>query len=774
MAWLDFISKFGSTGVGNGQFDFPHDIAVNATNIYVVDKFNYRVQKFNHSGVFVSSFGTQGADPSEFSYPNSIAIDSNYIYVTDEGNHRVEVFSVSGSNNYIFQFGSYGFGNGNFRFPYGIAVGAANIYVVDKENNRVQKFDLSGNYTGQFGSSGTGNGQFITPHGIVVDATNIYVVDRGNNRIQKFDLSGNYISQFGSFGTDNGQFNSLSKIAINADFIYVTDYGNNRVQIFDKNTFAFINKFGTTGTGNGQFNGPYGITLYSNYIYVTDYTSDNVQVFNNNAIPDPPTNFKIDSEDGTYINLSWTDNSNIELGFKIEKSLNQTTWDELGTTATDTVTFSATGINYTEINYLRVLAYNNYGNSDSSNVIEFSENSSPVAPSNLTTACGSGMYHIELNWQSNSSIEDGFKIEKSLNNTSWVEIAAVGNGVETYSAYGIRQGQLNYFRIRAFNNSQNSTYTNTASSACTWPDGIAQGISPKQVTIDLGNNETEVWVAYSRNNEIYVIKRDTALNWGNEIHLNAGTNPDIYFFNNKISLVFEFNGKIFYRQWDSTTIPNFVNKPGQLVDCFRIGNDISYNNVYVPFYDMTPYSLSKSGLSSWTWNILSDTNIVNYGYNFYEKDINNNVAKINSYLISTSNYTYQGVSNYSYYVTAEVYNWYEQRGYETNISNIFNVPPYIYNDYPSPDYVGTIASLSGTDLSYHSLASLIIVEVNATDPLIDSEFITGSDLNYQSLASLIIEEANIFDPLIDSDYLVGYDMSLSYISLEEIREGIGA
>lgn len=42
-----FLTQWGTTGTGNGQFDHPTDLAVHASNhIYVADADNDRIQKF--------------------------------------------------------------------------------------------------------------------------------------------------------------------------------------------------------------------------------------------------------------------------------------------------------------------------------------------------------------------------------------------------------------------------------------------------------------------------------------------------------------------------------------------------------------------------------------------------------------------------------------------------------------------------------------------------------------------------------------------------------
>src|SRR3990170_5870152 len=55
-----FITSWGSTGSGNGQFNAPGPgIAVGQTGyVYVVDL--WRIQKFSSNGTFITKWGSQG------------------------------------------------------------------------------------------------------------------------------------------------------------------------------------------------------------------------------------------------------------------------------------------------------------------------------------------------------------------------------------------------------------------------------------------------------------------------------------------------------------------------------------------------------------------------------------------------------------------------------------------------------------------------------------------------------------------------------------------
>jgi len=91
-----FVSKWGTEGTGDGQFNRPIGIAVASDgSVYVADSQNDRIQKFTPQGVFVSKWGTQGTGEGEFSHPNDVAMASDgSIYVTDYWNNRIQKFST--------------------------------------------------------------------------------------------------------------------------------------------------------------------------------------------------------------------------------------------------------------------------------------------------------------------------------------------------------------------------------------------------------------------------------------------------------------------------------------------------------------------------------------------------------------------------------------------------------------------------------------------------------------------------------------------------------
>jgi hypothetical protein len=119
---------------------------------------------------------------------------------------------------------------------------------------------------------------------------------------------------------------------------------------------------------------------------------------NTTAVPLPPNGLTGIVASTTQINLTWTDNSTNETGFKIERKSGTGTYTVVGTTTTDITTFSNTGLTPNTIYTYRVYAYNEVGNSitytnegETSNRLSFFSSSSSVGIGNCVRAYGNSV-----------------------------------------------------------------------------------------------------------------------------------------------------------------------------------------------------------------------------------------------------------------------------------------------------------------------------------------------------------------------------------------------
>ena len=112
---------------------------------------------------------------------------------------------------------------------------------------------------------------------------------------------------------------------------------------------------------------------------------------------------------------------------------------------------------------LALIDCNGGGSSDSDS------DSTPSAPGSLQAQALSAS-QISLSWTDNSQNEDGFRIERRSSGGSYSEITTVAANTTSYPDTGLSAGVTYYYRVRAYNASGNSAYSNEAS-ATTLPQG---------------------------------------------------------------------------------------------------------------------------------------------------------------------------------------------------------------------------------------------------------------------------------------------------------------
>ena len=182
---------------GNDQnhFNMPTDITVLSDgSFYVSDGYgNSRIIKFSKEGKFLFQIDGFGNGQNEFNIPHGIDNDlQNNIYVADRENNRIKKFDNNGNllkiwqNKISQQLYSLKVDNKNdlvYAIDYYIKDGkeimGSNIFILDKELKLLNKFGRSGNY----------EGPTTRYHDIEIDEFGrIYAADILNNIIQLFKL----------------------------------------------------------------------------------------------------------------------------------------------------------------------------------------------------------------------------------------------------------------------------------------------------------------------------------------------------------------------------------------------------------------------------------------------------------------------------------------------------------------------------------------------------------------------------------------------------------
>src|SRR5207249_4055499 len=200
-----------------------------------------------------------------------------------------------------------------------------------------------------------------------------------------------------------------------------------------------------------------GLTLSASYSYqVRAYNAAGTSGYSNPATAIPhelaaPTNLVATTVSASEIDLTWTDNSDNEDGFRIEQCVGAgCNFTEIATVGANITTYRTGVVPNFSYSY-RVRAYNVVGPSAYSNTATATTRP-PAAPTNLTARGVSGS-QINLAWQDNASNEAGFRIEQcqGAGCTAFVEIATVPANVTTYQDAGLTLGTSYTYQVRAYN-----------------------------------------------------------------------------------------------------------------------------------------------------------------------------------------------------------------------------------------------------------------------------------------------------------------------------------
>jgi titin len=288
-----------------------------------------------------------------------------------------------------------------------------------------------------------------------------------------------------------------------------------------------IERSTTPGTGFNQIAtvGP-DFTLYTNtgitpnvvyYYRVRSYNSGGDSPYSNEAsasanpdLPNVPNGLTATAVSNTQINLTWTDNSNNEVGFKIERKNGPSgTYTEIATVGAGVQAYNSTGLTGLTQYFFRIRSYNNDGNSaytdekDATTLID-----PPGVPSGLTAAAISSS-QINLSWQDNATNEDGFQVERKTGPSgTYAVIATIAPSAVlnvTHSDMTVAGSTQYFYRIRSFNVSwvsppSNEANATTPAASIAAPTGLtATAVSSSQIDL--------TWVDNASNEDGYKVER---------------------------------------------------------------------------------------------------------------------------------------------------------------------------------------------------------------------------------------------------------------------------
>ena len=178
-----------------------------------------------------------------------------------------------------------------------------------------------------------------------------------------------------------------------------------------------------------------------------------------------PTNLRAKTLGQQRIQLNWTDNSDNENGFEVQKSGNSNNgpWNTIKKTNANDEQYTEDNLTPGKKYWFRVRAYNGQDNSDWSNVDNATTIDSPPGAPDTLVATASNDDKINLTWKDHANNEDGFKIFRSTDGTTFTKIDEIGINRESYTDTGLRGNRKYWYKVCSFNTWGNSDFSNKSS-----------------------------------------------------------------------------------------------------------------------------------------------------------------------------------------------------------------------------------------------------------------------------------------------------------------------
>jgi hypothetical protein len=232
-------------------------------------------------------------------------------------------------------------------------------------------------------------------------------------------------------------------------------------------------------------------------------------------VPEAPSDLNGMASSFNSITINWSDNSDNESGFRIERAAFQvfewTDFSELGTVSPNVTEFTDEGLTQQSSYKYRVCAFNGGGNSPYTEEISvMTEVANPITISGPSSSTGAFDIEVTYSWPGMfGSTSDRFELEESTSptdgftkiaNTTW------GGRPPSHTFSLTKPSGTYYYRARAYNSSYFTDYTDVISVSVNTP--------VQKATLNVVNNTHYPMIDIRLNNQQLVGQGDGILPGG--------------------------------------------------------------------------------------------------------------------------------------------------------------------------------------------------------------------------------------------------------------------
>ena len=264
------------------------------------------------------------------------------------------------------------------------------------------------------------------------------------NDIFYFSLNGKGYFGGGINGNETWEFDPAANTWTEMD-----EFGSNSSYNLSSSTAFVINNAAHIATG-----------YYSTDIFTGKYVSDFFKFGEGLITPERPDDVLAKIISTTSIKVTWRDNSDNEAGFIVEKSkFSPGNYKVIGVLGPDETSFIDEDLELYTTYFYRIRAFHDgISGAPYSDQIYFED---PYkAPSGLKTYDNAAT-RIKLAWNDNAHLEDGYIVERSVNDTlNWTVLDSVAADVTQYIDASISPQTSVFYRVKGFYGSETTAYSN--------------------------------------------------------------------------------------------------------------------------------------------------------------------------------------------------------------------------------------------------------------------------------------------------------------------------